>query len=631
MKTRILSIAAAFAAIYSVKAQLNFDFNNRHLHQSALANPGFLPQYKFSFGFRSTNSFTLDQVNLNTFFNKNESDSTSIANLIKGNSKQFGADIFSNTEIFNFGIRSKKAFFGFNSSIVAEGALRLPRDLFGLAFFGNAAYIGKTASIDLSGTQFTSYLKNQITYGRQINNELSIGVNLAYLNGLANVAMNNGYANIKTDTGVASIYQLTLSSAFDAQTSMLGVDPSMLLDSAYNANLDTKITDGISNFGLSSNRGYSIDIGGVYRLNERFRISAAIQNLGSIVWDQGAMKHSMNAASWVFKGLDTTQFKQMNNNDSNDIFTQIKDSFNSKFVRNSTAVSSYTTNLKPRFTLGVEFFPFKRTNVQMLFGTGFGVLGNKSFISTGLHQELGEIFDIRANYTLYDFSFPQHRLGVGASLNLGVIQPYFNISDIYGAADYGNASTVAASFGLNFMIGMNKDKDNDGVPDKRDSCRKVFGVLSNNGCPYGFLGESMNDESEITNEAPSFEVVPAESVADSSKTSEKSVENLPSDKSLKSETKPSEIKEIKSEIKETKVETKPSEIKEIKEETKVIENTVTETPPTTQNMETVSKPSTIDANVDSNKANINSEVKNQNKKSDKYNSKVKELTNIMKK
>jgi hypothetical protein len=141
----------------------------------------------------------------------------------------------------------------------------------------------------------------------------------------------------------------------------------------------------------------------------------------------------------------------------------------------------------------------------------------------------------------------------------------------------------------------------------------------------------MNDESEITNEAPSFEVVPAESVADSSKTSEKSVENLPSDKSLKSETKPSEIKEIKSEIKETKVETKPSEIKEIKEETKVIENTVTETPPTTQNMETVSKPSTIDANVDSNKANLNSEVKVQNKKSDKYNSKVKELTNIMKK
>ena len=80
MKFRILSTALAFIAISSVNAQLNFDFNNRHLHQSALANPGFLPQYKFTFGFRSMNSFALDQVNLNTFFNKNESDSTSIAN-----------------------------------------------------------------------------------------------------------------------------------------------------------------------------------------------------------------------------------------------------------------------------------------------------------------------------------------------------------------------------------------------------------------------------------------------------------------------------------------------------------------------------------------------------------------------
>jgi hypothetical protein len=619
MKLRIITFATAFIALSSVNAQLNFDFNNRHLHQSALANPGFLPQYKFSFGFRSTNSFTLDQVNLNTFFNKNESDSTSIANLIKGNSNQFGADILSNTEFFNFGIRSKKAFFGFNSSVVTEGALRLPRDLFGLAFFGNAAYIGKSAKIDLSGTQFTSYLKNQITYGRQINNELSIGVNMAYLNGIANVAMNKGYANITTDTGVASIYQLTLNSEFDAQTSLLGVDPSLLLDSAYKANLNNKLTDGISNLGMSSNRGFSFDIGGVYRVNEKLRISGAIQNIGSITWNQGAMKHTMAAATWVFKGLDTTQFKQMNNNDSNDIFTQISDSFNSKFARNSTSVASYTTKLKPRFTIGIEFFPFKRTNVQMLFGSGFGVLGNKSFISTGVHQEIGEIMDFRATYTLYDFTFPQHRLGVGASLNLGVIQPFFNISDIYGAADYGNASTVAASFGLNFMIGMLKDKDNDGVPDKRDSCRKVFGVLSNKGCPYGFLGESMNNENEITKEAPSFEVVPADSVSDKGKKSEKSVENQPLDESSKSETAPSEIKETKSEIKENT------------EETKNKEKPIADSTPTTQNLENASKPSTIDANVDSNKSKPNSEAKMQNKKSDKYNSKVQELSNIMKK
>ncbi len=617
MKFRILSTALTFIAITSVKAQLNFDFNNRHLHQSALANPGFLPQYKFTLGFRSMNSFTLDQVNLNTFFNKNESDSTSIANLIRGNSNQFGADILSNNDIFNFGIRSKKAFFGFNSSVVTESALRLPRDLFGLAFFGNAAYIGKNANIDLSGTQFTSYLKNQITYGRQINNELSIGVNMAYLNGIANVAMNKGYVNFATDTGVASIYQLTLNSEFDAQTSLLGVDPSLLLDSAYMANISTKLTDGLSNFGLSSNRGFSFDIGGVYRLNEKLRISAAIQNIGSITWNQGAMKHTMAPATWVFKGLDTTQFKQMNNNDSNDIFTQISDSFNSKFARNSASVSSYTTKLKPRFTMGIEFFPFKRTNIQMLFGSGFGVLGNKSFISTGVHQEIGEIMDFRATYTLYDFSFPQHRLGVGASMNLGVIQPFFNISDVYGATDFGNASTVAASFGFNFMIGMLKDKDNDGVPDKRDSCREVFGVLSNNGCPYGFLGESMNNESEITNEAPSFEIVPADSVSvpNKIKSSTNSIETkIPEPPAATTETATKNEADTKyADVSNQQLTTNstPTEVVQNNPSAEV-KNAVTNDTNTLKNDPKVSQP-------------------NSTKNSVKYKAKVQELTNIMKK
>ena len=146
-------------------------------------------------------------------------------------------------------------------------------------------------------------------------------------------------------------------------------------------------------------------------------------------------------------------------------------------------------------------------------------------MAAGVHQEIGEIIDLRASYAIYDFNFPQHRLGVGASFNLGIIQPYFNISDVLGAVNYGSANTVAGSVGMNFMIGIQKDKDNDGVPDKRDSCNKVFGVLSNNGCPYGFLGESMNNENELNNEQPVFEIVPADSVSDPTKAKAKASAN----------------------------------------------------------------------------------------------------------
>jgi hypothetical protein len=49
---------------------------------------------------------------------------------------------------------------------------------------------------------------------------------------------------------------------------------------------------------------------------------------------------------------------------------------------------------------------------------------------------------------------------------------------------------------LNINIGTRKDRDGDGVRDKADSCYKTFGVMSNNGCPLGFLGGSMNYDEE---------------------------------------------------------------------------------------------------------------------------------------
>ena len=94
------------------------------------------------------------------------------------------------------------------------------------------------------------------------------------------------------------------------------------------------------------------------------------------------------------------------------------------------------------------------------------------------------------------------------SFNLGIIQPYFNINDAWGAAEYAHTNNISGTMGLNIYIGTQKDRDNDGIPDKRDSCLKVFGVMSNNGCPYGFLGESMNGEEEMTQATPKLEEVP---------------------------------------------------------------------------------------------------------------------------
>ena len=500
----LLIAAICIIQLNFAKAQMNFDFNNRHLSQSAIVNPGFLPQHKFTMGFNSFNSLNLNGFNLNSIFNKFESDSQTARNLMNSSEKQMGIDLLSNTNLFHFGIRSKKAYFTYTTSLVFEGQINAPKDIFGLATFGNSAFIGKEAKIDFSNTNFTSYVKNEITYGRQITNELSVGVNLGLINGLANMQVDKAYLGLQTDTGVNSIYQFKATAEANARASMIGIDLTQIGDSAYRKNLDKAVNTQLGKMTISSNQGLSFGTGFVYRINEKFRVSGSVQNLGKIVWDVLPTEHKLFKGQWIFTGLDTGQ----TNNLSKDITKQIRDTLNLKFRGSSTYLSSYTTYLKPRYTLGLEFFPFKRTNIQLVGGYGFGYTGDKAFVSAAVHQEIGEVVDIRASYCKYDFQNSQNRVSLGMSLNLGVIQPYFNINDAWGAAEYAHTNNISGTIGLNIYIGTQKDRDNDGVPDKRDSCRKVFGVMSNNGCPYGFLGESMNGEEEMTQATPQLEEAP---------------------------------------------------------------------------------------------------------------------------
>ncbi len=486
-KIALLStVLGCFSA--SLLAQNPFTYNNRHLSQSHLENPAFLPQYRFTFGLtRLDQAVTLSGITLSSLFDANETPLETATRIIKDKDKQMGFDVTQQTDLFHLGYRSAQSYVALNSSLVTEGAIRIPKDLMGLAFLGNAAFIEDDCELDFSGTQFRSYLQNTISYGRFISHNLSVGASFSLLNGFANVNLEDANIIINTDTGVASIYQMEIQSSLKGQASLFGIDIENYLNDS-NADLNQMIQDNFSN-ALKYNKGYKVNLGAVYRLNEKIRISGSIGNLGSMTWDWGAQEISLPTSSWKWTGLDTNQIEDIQN-------LQIMDTLMSVFDIQSSKAESYTTAFKPRYTLGLEYFLLPRTYVQLVGGYGYGVTGDKSFVSTSLHQELGEFVDLRVNYTYYDFNTPVQRLGLGTSLNLGPLQIWASVNDILGVIDIGKASTASGALGLNINIGTWKDRDNDMVPDKRDSCYRTFGSVTNNGCPLGFLGESMNYEEE---------------------------------------------------------------------------------------------------------------------------------------
>ncbi len=474
----------------SLLAQNPFTYNNRHLSQSHLENPAFLPQYRFTLGLtRLDQAVTLSGITLSSLFDANETPLETATRIIKDKDKQMGFDVTQQTDLFHLGYRSAQSYVALNSSLVTEGAIRIPKDLMGLAFLGNAAFIEDDCELDFSGTQFRSYLQNTLSYGRFISHNLSVGASFSLLNGFANVNLEDANIIIDTDTGVASIYQMEIQSSLKGQASLFGIDIENYLNDS-NADLNQLIQDNFSN-ALKYNKGYKVNLGAVYRLNEKIRISGSIGNLGSMTWDWGAQEISLPTSTWKWTGLDTNQIEDIQN-------LQIMDTLMSVFDIQSSKAESYTTAFKPRYTLGLEYFLLPRTYVQLVGGYGYGVTGDKSFVSTSFHQELGEFVDLRVNYTYYDFNTPVQRLGLGTSLNLGPLQIWASVNDILGVIDIGKASTASGAMGLNINIGTWKDRDNDMVPDKRDSCYRTFGSVTNNGCPLGFLGESMNYEEEET-------------------------------------------------------------------------------------------------------------------------------------
>ena len=498
-----LIIAFTFLSTSLIKAQPFFDYNNRHLSQSHLWNPGFLPQYKVSLGFGLNENVSLVGGNLNSWFNSTETNTQTVARLINEKEKQIGIDNLTAINLFHFGFRSAKSYFSVNSSVINEASVRLPKDLLGLAFFGNGAFIENDAKIDFSGSRLRSYVQNTLSYGRQINNEWSAGVNVGIINGIADVGIYDGRFNIQTDTGVASIYQLGIEGQIDGKASLLGGDlERAITDSAYD--LNQAIQDGMGNIGFGTNQGLNIGFGAVYRMNERLRFSGSVQNIGSITWNTGAQEIKMNPTTWVWNGLDTNQISNLNDG----VIQQLQDTIQSKFDLQSGKINQYTTTLQPRYILGAEYFITPRTYLQLMGGYGFGIQGDRGFVGGTAHQEIDEFIDLRFSYSYYDFNNAAHRLGAGFSLNLGPIQIHASVQDVLGVASYGSSNSVTAMLGMNINIGTWKDRDNDMVPDKRDSCYKDYGVISNDGCPYGFLGGSMNydepEEDDIT-EATSLE------------------------------------------------------------------------------------------------------------------------------
>ena len=128
--------------------------------------------------------------------------------------------------------------------------MRYPKDLFVLAWEGNAAFIDKT--VDLSGTalRLTEYQEFGFGMAREINETLVMGAKIKLLSGLINASSTVSTLSLYT---APSTYELTGNSDIVIKTSA-----------------PTEEINQLNQLFSFKNLGLALDLGATYKLNDKF-------------------------------------------------------------------------------------------------------------------------------------------------------------------------------------------------------------------------------------------------------------------------------------------------------------------------------------------------------------------------
>lgn len=430
-------------------------YHSFRLPQSNQLNPAFfprndntyitLPRFGFSFGL----PITYNEVGLkyNAQTDRTQLDIFQLLDKMSDNNHlNFDIEI----DMLGFGIRVKRAFFTFASSLVIGANVTLPKEAFDALTEKSSSLIGYDNAMVLASDDFvTANCYTRFSFGGGYEFEsmpLTVGGHLNILNGLANINSN------KTDIRLYATdeYYSTLVALMDYQFQSAGI-------ASYK---DKKF----SFDGSPSNFGFTVDLGAQYTY-DKFVFSAALIDLGpGIHWTQNVTTYHPKSKSIVFDGVDITTLISGGEFDST--FAQrFRDSLTYLYEIVDEEGGDFWYAVPTKIKLGASYlFADDMLRAGFLFhgqwdkglvcpGYGFSVPSNCFRFNTtlSLTANLKDWLEVMAGNSLV---FDSHRTDL-FNPGVGIVLTPFRTIQFYMMADYISSFYVVDSKNFNFTMGLN--------------------------------------------------------------------------------------------------------------------------------------------------------------------------------
>ncbi len=337
-------------------------------------------------------------------------------------------------ELLHVGWRKRRNYFQIGLSAYTGMQLVLSKESLSFLLQGPGPQTGKRR-LDGNRLDFESYASLYFSYARKLNRRLRVGGRFKILQGLWNVHVPD------------------LQLVYDAKPSVDGDSP--LLESVRiqgsaltNFPLDNALQLGDLRFYPFRNLGAALDVGLSYDFKENWNFSAALLNLGFLVWGDPSAKEfkaDKSYATFLYEGINTEYLNKENGDWAKDLIRSIWDT--AGFACSDSG--AYVRVLPARFNLALSYTVDERHCFGLLFQAE---LYNRYFA-----PELGISYTFTpCEHFALAFSNTFSRghwlnLGIFAVARFGPVQLHLGV-DRLNAERIGDMQTAQVNFGLNFIF-----------------------------------------------------------------------------------------------------------------------------------------------------------------------------------
>lgn len=339
---------------------------------------------------------------------------------------KFSAEL--NAPILGFGILSKNLYLTFSINARSSFNIAFPKDLLNFIVNGNASYRGKSAYLlPENFGDATVWTEIAIGAGYRINEKWNVGIKPKLIFGGANIHTGSSYLSIFTSES----------------GDMLRVD----------GVVDVNASAPESGDAIFANPGFSIDLGGIYKIDDHFEVSASVVDLGFISWNKRnntAYRTSDGVGSYEFYGFEWDDLWS-EDGFNEDFLDAIADTLkNMMEIETLENIANYTTMLPVKLYFNGSYRINEMFKVSALYRMKIVNKTTYSAFSVNANYYSGKWFEAAIGNSFTGNSFFNPSVALSVSLG-GVFQ-------IFGLADFSNlnaakAKSLNCQFGVNLLFG----------------------------------------------------------------------------------------------------------------------------------------------------------------------------------